>query len=250
MTTARTLAEHLREAPFALGMSAGFFSFFAHTGFLTVLEDEGLVPTRLAGASAGALVAGAWAAGVDAPAIADELLALERSHFWDPAIGPGLLRGRLFHERLSRLLPHHTFERCRAPVAMSIFDVLGRKTTAIDRGDLVTAIRASCAVPFLFHPVTLEGRRYWDGGLFDRPGLLGMPREEPRVLFHHIASRSPWRMKKSELPKRPNMVTLVIDTLPRSGPFRLDEGRRAFKVAREATKRALDKRIENGLVVV
>src|SRR4051794_5541513 len=60
--TTTTLREHLREGPFALTMSSGFFAFFAHTGFLTVLEDEGLLPTRVSGSSAGALVAGAWAA--------------------------------------------------------------------------------------------------------------------------------------------------------------------------------------------
>jgi hypothetical protein len=35
------------------------------------------------------------------------------------------------------------------------------------------------------------------------------------------------------------MLTFSIDGLPRSGPFKLHEGRRAFRVAREATKRAL-----------
>ena len=59
-----TLEEWLREAPFALGMSSGFFGFFAHTGVVTVLEDEGLLPSRVSGSSAGALVGGAWAAGV------------------------------------------------------------------------------------------------------------------------------------------------------------------------------------------
>lgn len=247
-----SLREYLREAPFALSMSSGFFSFFAHTGFLTVLEDEGLVPTRVSGSSAGALVGAAWAAGLDAPLLAGELERLQRKDFWDPGVGAGLLRGRLFRDRLQRLLPAPTFEEARARAAVSVFDVATRQTHVVDRGEVARAICASCAVPFLFQPVWIEGRAYLDGGIRDRPGLDGMPREEKRVLFHHIASRSPWRTRQgAAIPKRDGMVTLVLEDLPRSGPFRLDEGRRAYRVAREATKRALDRPIPpDGIVVV
>lgn len=242
MNTARiTLREHLRLGPFALAMSSGFFSFFAHTGFLSVLEDEGALPTRVTGSSAGALVGGAWASGVDAPALAAELEGLTRGDFWDPGFGPGLLRGRLFRARLERLLAARTFAECRVPFAPSVFHVRTRRTHVVTDGDLASAIQASCSVPVMFHPVRIEGRRYLDGGILDRPGLDGMPASEPRVLFHHIASRSPWRTREgAAIPRRPGMVSVVLDGLPRSGPFKLDEGRRARRIAREATLRALD----------
>jgi len=239
-----TLREYLREAPFALTMSSGFFSFFAHTGFLTVLEDEGLVPSRTSGSSAGALVGAAWASGLDAPLLAGELERLQRQDFWDPGLGAGLLRGRLFRERLERLLPKRSFEACRIPAAVSIFEVRSRRTRVLSDGDVARAIHASCAVPFLFHPVMIDGRAYLDGGIRDRPGLDGMPHTERRVLFHHIEYGAP-----PGRPKRDGMVTLVLRGLPRSGPFRLEEGRRAYRVAKAATKRALDRPIEDGAVV-
>ncbi len=90
----------------------------------------------------------------------------------------------------------------------------------------------------MFHPVRIGRRLYWDGGILDRPGLAGVPPGE-RVLMHHIASKSPWRAELP-IPRRAGMVTLVVDGLPRSGPFKLDEGRRALALAREATQRALD----------
>ena len=244
-----TLAEWLGHAPFALTMSSGFFSFYAHTGFLTALEDAGLLPARVSGSSAGALVGAAWAAGVDAPVLAAELERLERRDFWDPAIGPGLLRGRLFRERLEALLAVPTFAACRIPAAVSVFDVRTRKTHVLDAGEVAPAICASCAVPLLFHPVRIAGRAYLDGGILDRSGLAGMPVSEERVLFHHIASRSPWRTK-NELPARRGMLTFAIQGLPRSGPFRLHEGRRAYRVAREATKRALERPVDEGVLVV
>jgi hypothetical protein len=44
------------------------------------------------------------------------------------------------------------------------------------------------------------------------------------------------------------MVTLVIDGLARSGPFRLAAGHRALEQARLATERALDQPIEDSVI--
>ena len=249
MSAPVTLREHLRGGRFGLTMSSGFFAFFAHTGFMTVLEDEGLLPSRVSGSSAGALVTGAWAAGLPAPDLARELEVLERRDFWDPGLGAGLLRGELFRARLARLLPNREFVHTRVPAAMSVFDVRTRDTRVVEHGDLATAIVASCAVPLLFHPVRIEGRPYLDGGILDRPGLAGMPASEERLLYHHIASKSPWR-RTLTLPQRRGMVTVILDNLPRSGPFKLPEGRRAFHVARDKTQRALDTPIVDGLVTL
>lgn len=234
-----TLKEWLREAPFSLAMSSGFFGFFAHTGVMTTLEDAGLLPARLTGSSAGALVAGAWASGLPAPELARELMQLERAHFWDPRPGFGVLRGRLFRERLESLLPRKRFEECRVPLAVSVFALATQKTRVIESGALAPALHASCAVPLMFHPVWHDGTFLWDGGVLDRPGLAGMPAGE-RVLFHHLASKSPWRTSL-ELPRRPGMTALVIEDLPRSGPFKLEEGRRAFEAARKAARVALSR---------
>src|SRR4051812_11172814 len=201
------LEEWLREAPFALTMSAGFFGFFAHCGALTVLEDAGLLPARVSGASAGALVCGAWASGLDAARLSDELHRLRRADFWDPRPGPGLLRGALFRARLDAMLPVRDFAACRARLAVSVYDVLDRRVRVLEEGALSPALHASCAVPFMFHPVRINGRIFVDGGLTDRSGLAGMPANE-RVLFHHLSSRSPWRSRESpsmKIPKRQGM---------------------------------------------
>jgi NTE family protein len=241
------LGEWLAAGPFALAMSSGFFAFFAHTGLLSVLVEEGLAPVRVSGSSAGALVTGAWASGAEPAAIATKLLSLERSHFWDPAPGLGLLRGRLFRQALEEMLPVRTFEECRVPAAISVFDIAARRTRVVSRGPLAPAICASCAVPGMFHPVRLDGRLFWDGGIADRPGLAGMPPiPGERVLYHHIASRSPWRRfgNGMAIPRRPDMTSLVMADLPRSGPFRLEAGRRAYETARTLARVALRQRIE------
>lgn len=247
MLVTATLREWLGRAPYGLGMSSGFFGFFAHCGVLTVLEEEGLSPSRVAGSSAGALVTGSWAAGISARALADELLGLERGDFWDPSPGLGLLRGRLFRQRLEAMLPVQQLDECRVPAAVSVCDVARRRVRVLDRGPIAPAIHASCAVPFMFHPVRHAGGWLVDGGVVDRPGLSGLS-DSKRVLFHHLASRSPWRRRDSHalrIPQRSGLVTLVVDDLPRVGPFRLPEGAKAFAAARAGARAALDRPVQD-----
>jgi NTE family protein len=247
--SATTLGDWLAEAPFGLVMSSGFFAFFAHTGVLQALAERGLSPSHVAGSSAGALVTGAFAAGLDPGELAAVLTGLARGDFWDPRPGAGLLAGKKFDAILRRILPVTSFERCRLEARISVYDVLRRRTAVRERGDLVDAIRASCAVPLMFHPVWIEGRPYLDGGILDRPGLSGVP--AGRVFFHHIVSRSPWRPPNWPgllPPRREQLVTLAIDELPRSGPFRLEAGQRALIAAREAARRALDLPVGDSVV--
>ena len=235
------LRQWLAAAPFTLAMSSGFFGFFAHAGVVSVLEEEGLLPARLCGSSAGGLVAGLWGAGMPARALREELLALRREHFWDPRPGPGLLRGALFRERLLQYLPVRTFEEAPRPISVSVFDLLARKTVVVRRGPLAEALHATCTVPFLFHPVWLSGRPCADGGVLDRHGLAGAGREE-RVLYHHLTSRSPWRRAGSpalRIPERPALRAVAIDGLPRLGPFRLGRAREALEKAAEGMRAAL-----------
>ena len=245
-----TLRAWLAEGPFTLAMSSGFFGFFAHAGMLSALEEAGLVPERVAGSSAGALVAGLWAAGLDAAELEAELVRLRREDFWDPAPGLGLLRGRRFRAHLDALLPVNDFAACRAPLSVSVFDLLARATRVLDRGELAPAIQASCSLPVLFQPTWHHGRPLLDGGVLDRPGLHGVPHGR-RVLHHHLASRSPWRSERDPSlvpPRRDALVALVLDDLPRSGPFRLSDGVRALGAARAAARRALALPVDDGVV--
>src|SRR4051812_30729734 len=98
----KSLAAWLAQEPFTLAMSSGYFGFFAHCGVLWALEEHGLIPARVRGSSAGALVTGLWAAGLSARQVADDLLSVTRADFWDPRPGLGFLKGQLFDQRLRR----------------------------------------------------------------------------------------------------------------------------------------------------
>jgi len=238
-----TLRDWLAEKPFTLVMSSGFFGFYAHTGVVTVLEEQGLTPARIAGSSAGALVGALWGSGIPAARIREELLALRRSDFWDLWPGLGLLRGGRFRALLERVLPVKTFEESPVPLALSVWDVLARRTAVLERGPLAPAIHASCALPVLFHPVRHGGRLYADGGIADRPGLAGVSEGE-RVLYHHLTARSPWRRRNSpalRVPERPGLQAIALAGLPRPGPFRLARGRGAMELAAAGVREALER---------
>jgi NTE family protein len=245
------LADWLAEAPFTLAMSSGFFGFFAHFGTLRALLDHGLWPARFCGSSAGALVGACMASGASINAIEDTLLGLDRSQFWDPSPGLGLLSGQAFRRMLADLLPTQRVEETRIPLAVSAWQGKSRRTQVLQQGNLVEAVYASCAVPLLFQPARIGGRYYWDGGIADRHGLAAtFPGE--RVLYHHLQSRSPWRGRNSMAlhhPSRPNLVTLAIDGLVRSGPGKLEQGRLAMHQAYNATGRALARPVGDALII-
>ncbi len=246
MSRARpTLHEWLAEAPYGLTLSAGFFGFFAHTGFAMALEDAGLEPERLSGSSAGAMVAGFWASGRRMSELERLFTGVRRGDFWDPSPGLGLLRGALFEALLERELGAANFESCARPLAVSTFDVMRRETNVVTEGPLARAIRASCTFPGLFHPVAIDGRPHIDGGVLDRSGLDGMPHGR-RVLYHHLSTRSRVRRhirRLSLYAARESMLTVVVNDLPRVGPFRLEAGPAAIATARRALEAALSRPI-------
>ncbi len=242
--SAPTLRESLSERPFALGLSSGFFGFFAHVGVLSVLEDEDLLPSRLTGSSAGALVAGLWASGLPTSRLRDELFRLRREDFWDPRPGLGLLGGRLFRQRLDALLPVRTFGDCRLPVSVSVFDVLSRSTRVITSGEIAPVLQASCAVPFLFHPIWVGGRPPSMGVLPIGRGWTDCRRESGCSITTCPRARpGGGRGASLDVPAREGLTALVIDNLPRVGPFRLEQGPKAFEAARRAAREALGRAV-------
>ncbi|WP_300522411.1 patatin-like phospholipase family protein [Alcanivorax sp.] len=249
---APSLAEWLADRPFTLAMSSGFFGFFAHFGVVKALKEHDLAPARYCGSSAGALVSACMAGQACPEKMELTLTGLCREHFWDPAPGLGLLAGKRFRSLLREMLTQTDLADSPTPVALSAWHAGTRRTRVLNAGDPIEAVYASCAVPFLFQPANIDGDYYWDGGIADRHGLASTWPGE-RVLYHHLQSRSPWRRANSpalKAPLRPNLITLAIDGLARSGPGKLEQGPVALQQAYKATSQALAKPVRQGMVNV
>lgn len=239
-----TLQAWLEEHPFTLSLSSGFFGFYAHAGFFRALEERGLSARAFAGASAGAIVAAAAAKGLTAREIQELVLGVRREDFWDPAPGLGLVRGKKF-EHLLRAAIGSEFGLLKKPLRVATFDILKRKTAVFTDGDLARAIRASCAVPVMFHPVQMGRSLYWDGGILDKMALSGVSDDEP-VLAHYLQGENRyeiyerWRDEKTWRGKR---QVVVLERLTRSGPYKMHLGPEILNSAYRQTLARLDQPI-------
>jgi predicted acylesterase/phospholipase RssA len=163
----------------ALCLGSSFLGFFAHAGFLDALTQLGVRPTAISGASAGALVAGAYAAGMPPREMIQWFLTGElRRAFWEwggalRMLGTlldlpghtGALRGHRALELLRDRLGPRRIEECDPRLAIAATDLLQPQATLLTRGDLAAAILASAAFPGMFRAQRFHGSHYWDGGL-------------------------------------------------------------------------------------
>jgi len=245
------LREWLQEKPFTLTMSSGFFGFFAHLGFLSVLEEEDIIPNKITGSSAGALIGGFFASGLSTRDMKEILMNLKKESFWDPIGVGGFLKGQKFKDLLDDKLIIKNIENTKFDLKVSTFNLMKGKTEVLESGNLAQAIYASCAVPFMFQPIMINKNFYLDGGLKDRPGLNGVEANE-RVFYHHIISNSPWRKKSgksTQIPKRENMISLAIKNLPKVRPNNLKSGVLAYNKAKESMRKVLDMDISDIIYV-
>lgn len=238
------LRSWLERGPFTLALSSSYFGFYAHAGLMQAFEEAGLRPAKLSGSSAGALVGAAWASGMDAREVRELLFSVKRADFWDPGLGAGLLRGGKFR----RLIAKHfvsRFEDTRIPFEVAVFDILRARTEYVGRGDLPSAVVASCAVPGLFHPVRREGRWLWDGGVFDKPGVNLAGADDERILSVMLESSSKvasWYERgvaRTTHARDENWRELRIEGLPQLNFTRLQLGPSAHEACLRKTHAAL-----------
>jgi len=164
----------------AVSLGSGYFSMPAHAGFLCELLDHGIIPTRISGASAGALVAGFYAAGLDRSKMREMACAPGMNRLFLEPLAPlrllcmllglrgtlGAFRGDRVRAFLRGYLGDRRIEDCAgARLSIALSDFTGGRPIFAERGDLVDAIMASCALPGLFNLQRIGGAWCWDGGL-------------------------------------------------------------------------------------
>jgi NTE family protein len=162
-----------------LALSGGMARGNAHVGVLRVLEENHIPIDYIAGTSAGSLVAAAYAAGMSV----DEIAKIGRTMRWRD-VGRvtlsrlGVQSNARMEEFIRARLPVKRFEDLRIPLAVVATDLKTGSAVIITEGDVAFAIRASCALPGWYVPVTDEhGRQLVDGGL-----VANIPTAAVRVL--------------------------------------------------------------------
>ncbi len=136
----------------------------AAIGVLEVLEEEGARPAAVAGTSMGALVGAFLAAGYSALEMHEIVSVLRWTKVVDVSVAGGIIRGKRFGHWLGEHLPAR-FADLKIPLTVTATDIDSGELVRLDDGDLIMALRATCAFPGAFSPVRLDGRQLVDGGL-------------------------------------------------------------------------------------
>ncbi len=160
---------NLSKKRIGLALSSGGARGAAHVGVLKVLEEEGIVPDIIVGASMGAELGGTYAAGIPI----SELEGLWQSASFSRVVKSllptipwsGWSSGNAIRRFLRDLLGDRTIEELPIRFAAVVTDLESGLPITLTEGSLVEAIRASLSVPGLFTPVWLNGHLCIDGGV-------------------------------------------------------------------------------------
>jgi NTE family protein len=159
----------LRQSSVRIGLAlgGGFARGIAHAGVLKTFRQHRIPIHCIAGVSAGAIVAAAFASGTPVEAIAHTGCSMR---FGDVGrLRPrrlGFVSNDRMDRFLGRLLQSGRFEEMQIPLGVLATDLsAGAPVSFSGSGDVLKPLRASCAFPGLFEPVRHDGRLLVDGAM-------------------------------------------------------------------------------------
>ncbi len=151
-----------------LALSGGAARGIAHVGVLRALVENEIPIDAIAGASAGALIGGCYAAGLSIERLGEMASTFRWRYTQRPSFSRlGLQSNARMEKFLRANLPVTRFEDLKIPFAAMVTDLRkGELIVLRDNGDLPFAIRASCCIPFFMAPIEDDkGRLLIDGGI-------------------------------------------------------------------------------------
>ncbi|GAA2037712.1 patatin-like phospholipase family protein [Terrabacter terrae] len=153
-------------------------------GMLTALHDAGVEPDLLVGTSVGAVNAAYLAGPARGSGVSTtdrlesltalwhglrrhDVFALEPKRWWGAARGgqPSMFSGGGLQRLLERHLGYDFLQDARIPVEVTVTDLVTGVGQVLDTGPVVSAVRASAAVPGVLPPVVREGATLVDGAI-------------------------------------------------------------------------------------
>ncbi len=163
-----------------LVLSGGAAFGLAHIGALQVLEEAGVRVDAVGGASVGALIGAAVAAGKSVREITQVAYRVNWLHLARPWLSRyGFVSFRKLEWLLNQWLNHATFDELKLPFICVGTDVLTGEPRVFREGSVARAVRISASVPPVVIPVQRDGRYYVDGGFSNNLPIL--PVEEMGV---------------------------------------------------------------------
>ena len=174
-----------RRPTVALALGAGGAKGLAHIGVIEEIERQGYAIGAIAGSSMGALIGGIYAMG-KLPVYRDWVCKLARFdvlRLVDWTFRGGLIKGEKIIETLRGLIGDARIEELPFAYTAVATDIDREREVWLTHGQLFDAIRASIAIPTIFRPHTIDGRRLVDGALLNPVPVTPLIRERADFLF-------------------------------------------------------------------
>lgn len=141
---------------------------FAHVGVIRVLEREKIPIDLIVGTSVGSLVGAIYADKRNSFELEWIAFGLEERHLFDFtvfSIKQGPVKGNLLEEFVSQSVSARNIQDLKIPFAAVATDISQGTAVVLSSGPVAKAVRASCSIPGIFHPVPYNGRLLVDGGV-------------------------------------------------------------------------------------
>ncbi len=139
-----------------------------HIGAIEAIEEAGYEIKSISGTSIGAIIGGLHAAG-KLDLYKEWVLSLDRFDLVRlldiSLLTNGIIQGEKVFNKLETFVKDQQIEDLPIPFSAVATDITVGKEYWFQKGSLLTAMRASMAIPNIFTPVTVNGRVYVDGGV-------------------------------------------------------------------------------------
>jgi len=155
-----------------IALSGGGARGIAHLGILKVLEEHGIKPQVISGASAGGMVGAFYAAGYSPDEILGFMKHMCLIDLFKVNLHGNFLSMNVFKELYSKHIPHNSFDKLNMPLYIAATDIRKGEIKYFSSGPIDVALLATSCVPLAFEPVICDDTELLDGGI-----LNNMPTE-------------------------------------------------------------------------
>jgi len=175
-----------------LCLSGGGARGAAHIGVLQALNENGIYPDAVSGASAGSIIGALYCYGY-AP---KEILEFSKEEEFRKIFRLTLLttewkRLGLLSKLLHQYMPEDNFENLKIPLSVCVSNLNLGAAQYINSGKMIDFIIASCAVPLIFKPVIIDNNTYVDGGLLNNLPIEPLQQEGMKIIGVSICPHQP-----------------------------------------------------------
>ncbi|WP_372752699.1 patatin-like phospholipase family protein [Mariniflexile sp.] len=178
-------------------LSGGGMRGAAHIGAIKALEEYGIVPTHIAGTSAGAIVGALYAYGYNWEEILTFFKEINLLDFKRYALNkPGIIDAEKFYSAFKTYLANDNFSHLKKELSITTTNILNGKLEIFNSGELIKPVLASAAIPGIFSPVKINESYYVDGGTLNNFPVELLKSSCEQIIGIYVNSFNPISMDK------------------------------------------------------